>query len=144
MTEYEPRITGFQLYQFDDPQELPYGDCVKEDADCRYGVLLISCAGRTGWGECLLTENRKYFDLAQWASFLQYFRRPTIQEAYDTLDKLQAGWGPAKADLVRSALDDLRRRLDGGSGGGAGRGSANEPTDASGLFEQCSAHYVIV
>jgi hypothetical protein len=135
--EDEPRITGFQLYQFDDPRDLPYGSCVKEGYDCRYGVLLVCCSGRIGWGEILLTENQKYFDLAQWASFLQAFRQPTLLEAYATLDKNREYWGATKSALVRTALDDLRCRL-------GGEVPVRPAKDADALFELCRAHYVIV
>ncbi|WP_256758585.1 hypothetical protein [Cohnella sp. WQ 127256] len=140
----EDRITSFQLYQFDDPYGLPDGECTNEPAKCRYGLLRITCCGHIGWGECILSENIKYFDLVQWASFLQYFNKPTLKEAFDTVDHLHDKWGRTKAGLVRSALNDLYSQLQ--NDNYVNRMSVNSQycMDTGSLIERCRAHYEIV
>ncbi|MCD9020388.1 hypothetical protein [Cohnella silvisoli] len=107
----EERITSIQLYQFDDPHNLPNGACVKEDCSCRYGLLRITCCGHIGWSECVLTENTVSFDLVTWSSFLHNFKKPTLKEAYETVDLFQYKWGTTKAELVRAALNDIAAQL---------------------------------
>jgi hypothetical protein len=140
----EERITSFQLYQFDDPKVLPDGACTKENADCRYGLLRITCRGYVGWGECVLSENRKYFDLVQWASFLQNFHKPTLREAYETLEQLHIKWGETKSALVRSALNDLYARLRNDDNENRMSSMPNYVLDPSSLIENCRAHYEII
>jgi hypothetical protein len=143
----EIRITSFQLYLFEDPRDLPDGACAKNDANCRYGLLRIACCGRVGWSECVLSENKKYFDLAQWAAFLQYFHKPTLTEAYETVDHLHDRWGDTKSELVRSALNDLNSQFQNDNSGSHRRRSRSAyrySMDPASLMEHCRAHYEIV
>jgi hypothetical protein len=95
----------------------------------------------------VLSENKKYFDLAQWASFLQYFHKPTLSEAYETVEHLHDRWGDTKAELVRSALNDLKSQLQNGRSRFHERRSPagyRYSMDPASLREHCRAHYEIV
>jgi hypothetical protein len=107
----EERITGIQLFEFDDSHSLPNGACAGDYCNCRYGILRITFCGHIGWGECVLSGKDECFDFVQWSSFLLHFRKPTLKEAYETIELLQGKWGAAKAGLVRAALDDIARQL---------------------------------
>lgn len=111
MVEEERRITGIQLFEFDDSHGLPNGACAGDYCNCRYGLLRITCCGHIGWGECILSGKDECFDFVQWSSFLLQFRKPTLKEAYETIELLQGKWGATKAGLVRAALDDIAGQL---------------------------------
>ena len=170
----EERITSIQLYQFDDPHDLPNGACVKEDCNCRYGLLRITCCGHIGWSECVLSENAESFDLIRWSSFLNNFRKPTLKEAYEAVDLFKGKWGTTKAELVCAALNDIASQLKhdnlqeqrvvatrsstvaGVAGGAATKHDVSSPSlsigsnhsvvplDTASLIESCRAYYEVL
>jgi hypothetical protein len=105
----QSRITEIQLFQFDVPSCYRYGEGVL--TDCHYGLLKMTCGDHTGWSECIMSANdAKHFDLVQWSSFLQLLKKPTLPEAFETMNHLRETWGETKTELIRIALLDLSAR----------------------------------
>jgi hypothetical protein len=111
LVEEERRITGIQLFEFDDSHYLPNGACAGEYCNGLYGLLRITCCGHIGWGECVLSSKDECIDFVQWSSFLLQFRKPTMKEAYETVELHRGKWGKTKAELVCAALDDIAAQL---------------------------------
>jgi hypothetical protein len=104
------RITGIQLFQFDVPSCYRYGEGLL--TDCHYGLLKMTCGDHTGWSECIMSANdAKHFDLVQWSSFLQLLKKPTLPEAFETMNFHREIWGETKTELIRIALLDLAARV---------------------------------
>lgn len=56
-------------------------------------------------------NDAKHFDLVQWSSFLQLLKKPTLPEAFDTMNHQRETWGETKTELIRTALLDLTARV---------------------------------
>ncbi|RED64594.1 hypothetical protein [Cohnella lupini] len=137
----EERITSIQIYQFDNPHGLHYGTCKQGNEHCQYGLLRITCCGHTGWAKCTLSADLKKIDLVQWASFLQNFRKPTLEEAYETVNQHRDCWGIAKTELVREALNDLDAHLHGKESPVRLGIDPNGLLEPDALIVNCLAHY---
>ncbi|MFS0838216.1 hypothetical protein [Paenibacillus sp. 1P03SA] len=105
----DARIIRIELFEFDVPCCYHYAKGTLEN--CRYGLLkLTDEAGETGWGECLMAVNEKYFDLVTWARFLYRLQKTTTTQALDIVRLNRVLWGNVKADLAEMALFDLISR----------------------------------
>lgn len=105
----DARIIRIELFEFDVP--CCYHHAKGKLENCRYGLLkLTDEAGETGWGECLMAVNEKYFDLVTWARFLYRLQKTTTAQALDIVRLYRVLWGNVKADLTEMALFDLISR----------------------------------
>lgn len=105
----DKRISGIEIFEFDIHASFHYQ--LGKLKQCRYGLLKITCEGLSGWGECVMSVNDTRFELINWSSFLNKFKKLTIQEAIKTVKANQSLWGKTKTELVEMALFDLSSRL---------------------------------
>ncbi|RTE06421.1 hypothetical protein [Paenibacillus whitsoniae] len=105
----EHRIRSMEIFRYDCNW---LKTCVEENVNnCECGLFKISCGPLHGYAEFRLPSKQQTGDLIRFASVFGSLKGRTIDECIRLIQVYEGLWGPARKELVETALSNLINKI---------------------------------